>query len=65
VSWATIAAVLAVVAAVCSAWTSQRVLELQEDAQQPNPTPELDLRSRFSLTQFRITNESMPFLVLS
>jgi hypothetical protein len=55
-AWATLAAVLAVVAAVASAWTSQRVLELQEDAQQPNPAVVLDLRSRYQLAQFRITN---------
>jgi|SRR5262245_29117042 len=31
-AWATVAAALAVIAAVASAWTGQRVLELQEDA---------------------------------
>ncbi len=55
-AWATVAAALAVVAAVASAWTSQRVLELQEDAQQPNPTPVIDVRRRYGLSQFRITN---------
>lgn len=55
-AWATVAAALAVVAAVASAWTSQRVLELQEDAQEPNPVPIIDLRSRYQLAQFRITN---------
>ena len=45
-TWATLAAVLAVLAAVTSAWTSQRVVELQEDALEPSPVPLLDLRSR-------------------
>jgi hypothetical protein len=55
-AWATVAAALAVVAAVASAWTSQRVLELQEDAQKPNPVPMIDLRSRYQMAQFRVTN---------
>jgi hypothetical protein len=55
-AWATAAAALAVIAAVASAWTSQRVLELQEDEQEPNPVPLIDLRSRYQLAQFRITN---------
>jgi hypothetical protein len=55
-AWATVAAGLAVVAAVASGWTSQRVLELQEDAQAPNPVPIIDVRSRYQLAQFRITN---------
>ncbi len=55
-AWATVAAALAVVSAVASAWTSQRVLELQEDAQEPNPVPMIDLRRRYQLAQFRITN---------
>lgn len=56
VAWATVAAVLAVLAAIASAWTSERVLEMQEDAQLPNPVPILDLRSRYQMAQFRITN---------
>lgn len=55
-AWATVAAALAVIAAVASAWTGQRVLELQEDAQEPDPVPMLDCRSRYGLTQFRIRN---------
>ncbi len=55
-TWATLAAVLAVIAAVSSAWTSQRVVELQEDAIEPNPTPAFDLRSRYDLAQLRVTN---------
>jgi hypothetical protein len=55
-AWTIVAAALAVFAAVASAWTSQRVLELQEDAQEPDPVPTIDLRSRYMLAQFRITN---------
>jgi hypothetical protein len=51
-----VSAGLAVVAAVFSAWTSQRVIELQEDAMAPNPVPRLDMRSRYNLGQFRISN---------
>jgi heme/copper-type cytochrome/quinol oxidase subunit 4 len=38
-TWATLTAVLAVIAAVISAWPSLRVLEIQEDATRPNPVP--------------------------
>ncbi len=56
-TWATFAAVLAVLAAVVSAWTGQRVLELQEDVLESNPTPVIDLRRRYQIAQFRITNQ--------
>lgn len=56
VAWATVAAALAVLAAVVSAWTSQRQLELQEDAIQPSLLPAIDVRSRTNLAQFTITN---------
>jgi hypothetical protein len=56
-AWATLAAVLAVIAAVISAWTTQRVTELQEDALEPNPQPSIDVRSRYGLAQFRLTNK--------
>lgn len=55
-AWATVAAALAVLAAVASAWTSQRVLELQEDALEPSLLPAIDLRSRRNLAQFTVTN---------
>ena len=55
-AWATVAAALAVLAAIASAWTSQRVLEMQEDALEPSLLPALDLRSRTNLAQFKITN---------
>jgi hypothetical protein len=55
-AWATVAAALAVVAAVASAWTGQRVLEMQEDALEPSLLPAIDLRSRTNLAQFKVTN---------
>jgi len=55
-AWATVAAALAVLAAILSAWTSQRQLELQEDAVQPALLPAIDVRSRTNLAQFKITN---------
>jgi hypothetical protein len=55
-AWATLAAALAVLAAIASAWTSQRQLELQEDAAQPALLPSIDVRSRTNLAQFKITN---------
>ncbi|MBZ5558986.1 MAG: hypothetical protein LAO77_17065 [Acidobacteriia bacterium] len=55
-AWATVAAALAVLAAIVSAWTSQRQLELQEDAVEPALLPAIDVRSRTNLAQFTITN---------
>ena len=55
-AWATLSAALAVVAAVISGWTSQRVVELQEDALAPNPVPWIDMRSRYQVAQFKISN---------
>jgi hypothetical protein len=55
-TWATIAGALAVIASVAAAWTSQKSLELQQDAQQPYPYPSVDARSRYGLLQLRITN---------
>lgn len=55
-AWALAAAGLAVIAAVASAWTSQRVLEIQEDLLAPNPVPMIDMRRRYQLAQFRIVN---------
>ena len=55
-AWATIAASLAVIASVLSAWTAQRALELQEKEQQPYPYPTIDVTSRYGLVQLRVTN---------
>lgn len=55
-TWTVIAASLAVITSVISTWSSRRVLELQEDAQLPNPTPNFDLKSKFGVALFTITN---------
>ena len=55
-AWATIAASLAVVAALTSAWTSQRLLEIQEAALQPDLEPRIDAHSRYQLVQFQLVN---------
>jgi hypothetical protein len=55
-TWATLTAVLAVIAAVISAWPSLRVLEIQEDATKPCPTPYFDVTSRYGLLQLRVSN---------
>jgi hypothetical protein len=55
-AWATVAASLAVITSVFSSWSSQRVLELSEDAQKPYPYPSIDLKSRYELMQLRIVN---------
>jgi len=55
-AWAAIAAAMAVLAAITSAWTSQRVVELQETALEPNVVVSFDFRSRYQLAQLRISN---------
>lgn len=55
-TWATITGLLAVIAAVISAWPALRVLELQEDSSRPRPTPYFDLSSRYGLLQLRVKN---------
>lgn len=55
-TWAAIAAALAVIAAVTAAWPAIRLLEIQEDAMRPRPTPHFDLTSRYSLLQLRVKN---------
>ena len=55
-TWATLTAVLAVIAAVISAWPALRVLEIQEDAMRPSPTPYFDLTSRYGFTLLRVKN---------
>lgn len=55
-AWAAVAAALAVITSIISAWPAQRVLELQQDAQQPYPYPSIDLTSRYGLIQLRVTN---------
>jgi hypothetical protein len=55
-TWSTVAAVLAVITSLIAVWNGQRILELQEDAQQPYPYPSIDFESRYSLMQLRVTN---------
>ena len=55
-TWATLTAAPAVIAAVISAWPSLRVLEIQEDATRPSPTPYFDFTSRYGLMLLRVKN---------
>jgi hypothetical protein len=55
-TWATLTGLLAVIAAVISAWPALRVLELQEDSSRPRPTPCFDVSSRYNLLQLRVKN---------
>lgn len=55
-TWATLTGVLAVLAAVIAVWPALRVLELQEDATRPAPTPYFDITSRYSLLLLRVKN---------
>lgn len=55
-TWAVIAAALAVITSVFSSWSSQRVLELEEDSQRPYPYPSIDVKSRYGLMLLRVTN---------
>ena len=55
-TWSTMAALLAVIAAVIAILPALRVLEIQEDALRPRPTPYFDLTSRYDLLQLRVKN---------
>jgi hypothetical protein len=55
-AWAAITGLLAVLTAIISAFPALRVLELQEDALQPCPTPYFDVSSRYNLLQLRVRN---------
>jgi hypothetical protein len=55
-TWATLTGLLAVIAAVIAALPALRVLEIQEDALRPRPTPYFDLTSRYDLLQLRVKN---------
>lgn len=55
-TWATLTGLLAVIAAVIAAVPALRVLEIQEDALRPRPTPYFDLTSRYDLLQLRVKN---------
>lgn len=56
VTWAIVAAGMAVLTSAISAWVSQRVLELQEDEQKPFPYPSIDVQSRYGLVQLCVAN---------
>lgn len=56
ITWAAVAAALAVITSIISSWVSQRALELQQDAQKPYPYPSIDATSRYGLIQLRVTN---------
>jgi hypothetical protein len=55
-AWATLAAALAVVTSMVSAWGAQRVVELEEDKLMPFPYPQLDVTSRYGLMLLKVTN---------
>ena len=57
--WATLTGLLAVIAAVISAWPAIRVLEIQEDSSRPRPTPYFDMTSRYGLLLLRVKNIGM------
>jgi hypothetical protein len=50
------AAALAVIPATFATWSTQRMLEIQEDANAPFPYPSFDARSRYQVMQLRIEN---------
>ena len=55
-TWATLAGLLAVVAAAIAVLPALRVLEIQEDVLRPRPIPHFDLSSRYHLLQLRVKN---------
>jgi hypothetical protein len=55
-AWAIIAASLAVIASVIAAWTGQKALEIQEEAQKPYPYPTVEASSRYGFLQLRVKN---------
>lgn len=55
-TWSTLTALLAVTAAVIAVLPALRVLEIQEDALRPRPTPYFDLTGRYNLLQLRVKN---------
>jgi hypothetical protein len=55
-TWATLAGLLAVIAASIAVLPALRLLEIQEDTLRPRPTPYFDLTSRYALLQLRVKN---------
>ena len=54
--WSAVTGSLAVLAAVIATWPSLRLMELQEDSLRPYAVPSIDSRSRYQLTQLKVTN---------
>jgi hypothetical protein len=55
-AWAALAAALAVITSMVSAWGAQRVVELEEDKMMPFPYPQFDVTSRYGLMLLKMTN---------
>jgi hypothetical protein len=55
-TWATLTGILAVIAALIAVVPAVRILQIQEDALRPRPTPYFDLTSRYGLMQLRVKN---------
>jgi len=55
-AWSTLAAALAVITSMVSAWGAQRVVELEEARMSPYPYPQFDTKSRYGLLLLKITN---------
>lgn len=55
-AWMAVAAALAVIASLVSGWSSQRIIELQENALEPAVRVAFDLRSRYQLAQLTVAN---------
>jgi hypothetical protein len=55
-TFAVLTGLLAVIAAAIGAFPALRVVEIQEDALRPRPTPYFDLTSRYNLVQLRVKN---------
>ncbi|PQV65270.1 hypothetical protein B1R32_1017 [Abditibacterium utsteinense] len=54
--WATVAAALAVIASLFSAWTAQRVFEEQKEKEQPYVYPAINIHDRIGLALLKVTN---------
>ncbi|MDD5015280.1 MAG: hypothetical protein PHW73_09330 [Atribacterota bacterium] len=55
-AWSSIAASLAVITAVITAWNAQKIIESQEDSQRPYPYLFFDISSRYMLVQLVMKN---------
>lgn len=55
-AWATLAAALALVTSMVSAWGAQRIVELEEARMSPYPYPQFDTKSRYGLLLLKMSN---------